>query len=147
MPHVNPAGITLVKQFEGCVLHAYPDPGTGGDPWTIGYGHTGSDVHPGVTWTQAQADVALERDVQRFADDVNVMVTHSVSPNQFAALVSFAYNLGPTALAESTLLRLVNAGDYANAALQFARWTYAGGRQLPGLVRRRAAERALFLTP
>lgn len=147
MPKINEAGLNLLKQFEGCVLHAYPDPGTGGDPWTIGYGHTGPEVKPGLVITQAQADALLCGDLSGVEQFVNDHVTHSLTPNQFSALVSFTYNVGEGAFEDSTLLRLVNQGNIAAAAQQFARWTYGGGRQLPGLVRRRAAEAQLFLTP
>ena len=147
MPTIDSAGLELIKNFEGCVLTAYPDPGTGGDPWTIGYGHTGPDVHPGLTWTQQQADQALENDLQKYESGVNGMISRNLTPNQFSALVSFAYNVGLGALQGSTLLRLVNAGDFQGAAAQFGQWVNGGNGPLPGLVRRRGAERALFLTP
>jgi lysozyme len=145
MPTINSDGLALIKSFEGCVLHAYPDPGTGGEPYTIGYGHTGSDVHPGLTWTQAQADAGLLADLGRFERDVSALVSRSVTPNQFAALVSFDYNTG--SLSGSTLLRKLNAGDIAGAAAEFGKWVNGGNppRPMPGLVRRRGAERALFL--
>jgi lysozyme len=147
MPTINAAGLNLIKNFEGCVLTAYPDPGTGGDPWTIGYGHTGPDVHKGVTWTQAQADAALVNDLQRFEQGVNDMISRNLTPNQFAALVSFAYNVGLGALQGSTLLKDVNAGDFTAAAGEFGKWVNGGSGPLPGLVRRRGAERQLFETP
>jgi lysozyme len=144
MPKINPAGLNLIKTFEGCSLKAYRDPV---GIWTIGYGHTGTDVREGQAITQQQADDLLARDLARFESGVNGLVSHSISPNQFAALVSFAFNLGMGALQESTLMRLVNAGDYAGAKAQFGRWVNAGGRTLEGLVRRRAAEAKLFSTP
>jgi lysozyme len=147
MPTINAAGLNLIKNFEGCVLTAYPDPGTGGDPWTIGYGHTGPDVHKGVTWTQAQADAALVNDLQRFEQGVNDMISRNLTPNQVAALVSFAYNVGLGALQGSTLLKDVNAGDFTAAAGEFGKWVNGGSGPLPGLVRRRGAERQLFETP
>lgn len=94
-----------------------------------------------------QAEAAFKRDLGHFEKCVNDMVSHSITPNQFAALVSFAYNLGCEALRGSTLMRRLNAGDIQGAADQFGQWIHAGGTTLPGLVRRRAAERALFLTP
>ena len=147
MPTIDRSGLELIKTFEGCVLTAYPDPVTGGDPWTIGYGHTGADVHPGLTWTQAEADAALHNDLRKFEDGVNGMISKNLTPNQFAALVSFAYNVGLGALQNSTLLQHVNAGDFAGAAAQFGEWVNGQNGPVPGLVRRRAAERDLFLTP
>lgn len=135
--------LALIKQFEGCELKAYPDPGTGGDPWTIGWGATGDDIRKGVSWTQAQADERLARDVAKFAAGVDKL-TGPTKPHQRSALISLAYNIGLGAFGDSTLLRLHNAGDYASAAVQFARWNKAGGRVLDGLTRRRAAEAAVY---
>lgn len=135
--------IALIKQFEGCKLDAYPDPGTGGDPWTIGWGATGAGIKKGVRWTQQQADERLAADVTRFAAGVDAVVKDA-RPYQRAALISFAYNVGLQALKDSTLLRLHNAGDYVGAAAQFARWNKAGGRVLAGLTRRREAEAAMY---
>ena len=140
MMQISKAGLDLIKQFEGLYLNAYRCPA--GVP-TIGYGHT-AGVAMGQTITQQQADDYLRRDVRQFARAVARLVTVPLTQGQFDALVSFAFNLGEGALAQSTLLRLLNAGDYAGAAAQFDRWNKAGGRVLPGLVRRRAAERALF---
>lgn len=145
MPKINAAGLLLIKQFEGLSLTAYPDPGSGGDPWTIGYGHTGPEVHEGLTITQEQADAYLQQDLEGFEDCVQDIVDRNLTPNQFAALVSFAYNEGCGALATSTLMRLVNAGQFEQAANEFGKWISADGAVLPGLVRRRAAERDLFL--
>jgi len=146
----NAAGLSLIRQAEGLRLRAYPDPGTGGDPWTIGIGTTvypdGRKVQRGDTCTPQQADEYLAHDLQGFERDVAAMVTVPLTGNQFAALVSLAYNVGAPALRSSTLLRLLNAGDYAGAANQFLRWNRAAGRVLPGLMRRRAAERDLFLS-
>lgn len=140
---VNDAGVALVREFEGCRLDAYRCPA--GIP-TIGYGATGPDIRMGMVWTQEQADARLVEDLARFADGVERLVEVDLSDNQFAAIVSFAYNVGLGALAGSTLLRKLNAGDYEGAADQFPRWNKGGGRVLPGLVRRRAAERDLFLS-
>ena len=138
--------LTLIKYFEGCSLKAYPDPGSAdGKPWTIGYGHTGKEVTKGLAWTQAQADAALAGDVARFACDVEKLIKVSVTQSQFDALVSFAYNIGVGALASSTLLRLLNAGDYDGASKQLALWNKNNGKVMRGLTRRRAAETALFL--
>lgn len=130
----------LVRQFEGLRLAAYQD---SVGVWTIGYGHTGTDVRPGMTITNAQADDLLRIDLGKAGRDVARVVTVPVSQGQFDALTSFAFNLGGRALAGSTLLRLLNAGD-PGAAAQFDRWNQAGGQVLAGLVRRRAAERAMF---
>ena len=144
MPHVNSAGLALIESFEGDELRAYPDPGTGGEPYTIGFGHT-ANVHPGELITHAQAIAFLEADVVNAENAVAAAVEVDLTPNQFSALVSFEYNTG--AFAGSTLQQLVNAKDLAGAADQFARWVYAGGAVMAGLVRRREAERALFVTP
>ncbi|HSG56587.1 MAG TPA: lysozyme [Paracoccaceae bacterium] len=140
---VSSAGIAHIKHFEGCRLSAYPDPGTGGDPWTIGWGATGAGIAPGTVWTQDQADARLVADVARHAADVvQVIGKAATTQGQFDALVSFHYNTG--AIGKATLTRLHVAGDHAGAARQFARWVFAGGRILPGLVRRREAEAALY---
>ena len=144
---VNQAGVDLIRRFEGCRLDAYPDPGTGGDPWTIGYGATGPGIAPGVVWTQEEAEARLVEDIAQFAGAVERALTVPVSANEFAAMVSLAFNIGAGAFKKSTLLRLVNDGHFEAAAEQFLRWTRAGGREMPGLVRRRQAERQLFLTP
>jgi lysozyme len=142
MPKINAAGLQLIEQFEGLELTAYQD---SGGVWTIGYGHTGPDVHEGLTITKTQAVALLEADLtiaeQRVVDAVEVVLT----PNQFSALVSFEYNTG--APASSTIFQLINQNDMAGAASEFNAWVYDNGQVLPGLVRRRAAERALFLTP
>lgn len=142
----NQAGVELIKQFEGLRLRAYLCPA---GVATIGYGTTvypdGRRVWLGEQITAEQAEEFLRHDLKNFEREVERMVRVPVSANQFAALVSFSYNTGSSALQKSTLLRLLNSHNYAGAADQFARWTYAGGKQLPGLVRRRSAERALFL--
>jgi lysozyme len=144
----SPAATALIKRFEGCEkrmpdgrLKAYPDPGTGGDPWTIGWGSTGPDIRRSTIWTQEQADERLERDVAEFAKGVaSAIGTAPTTQAQFDAMVSFAYNVGLSAFAKSTLLRKHRAGDYDGAAGQFALWNKAGGRVLAGLVKRRTAE-------
>lgn len=137
-------GVRLIQEFEGCKLTAYPDPGTGGDPWTIGWGATGPGIKRGVVWTQKQADERLLADLIRFEDAVNKYTGRVTTQPQFDAMVSFAFNVGTEAFRTSTLLRKHNEGDYAGAAEQFARWNKAGGRVLAGLTRRRAAEAALY---
>ena len=135
--------INLVKASEGLRLTAYPDPASGGSPWTIGYGAT-TAVHKGDVITQEQADAFLGRDLAVSADAVNRLVKVPLSQCQMDALVSFVYNLGGGRLAGSTLLRLLNQGRYSEAARQFPYWVMGGGVVLPGLVKRRSAERALF---
>ncbi|QOZ81965.1 MULTISPECIES: lysozyme [Chromobacterium] len=142
--NISANGIKLIQQFEGLRLKAYQD---AVGVWTIGYGHTGPDVTPGLVITQAQADALLARDLSRFETGVTRLVQVPLNQNQFDALVSFSYNLGLGSLQNSTLLRLLNQRDYAGAAAQFPRWNKAGGKVLPGLTRRRAAEQALFLQP
>jgi len=141
----QPLATKLVQQFEGCKLAAYPDPGTGGDPWTIGWGSTGPDIRKGTVWTQEQADARFAEHLDHFGQGVAALVkTAPTTAGQFAALVSFAYNCGLGSLKTSTLLRMHLEGDYAGAVGQFARWNRAGGKVLPGLTRRRAAEAKLY---
>ena len=140
---IGAAGLELIKSFEGCILDAYQDcVGV----WTIGYGSTGSHVYPGLSITQQEAEDLLKQDLSRFEKAVSSFVTVPINGNQFDALVSFAYNLGEGALQGSTLLWLLNQGDYAGAADEFLKWASAGGEILAGLVRRRKAERSLFLS-
>lgn len=145
---ISDAGIQLIKRFEGLELRAYPDPGTGGKPWTIGIGTTvypnGQVVKAGDVITEAQAEEYLRHDLARFEAAVNKLTGGVATQGQFDALVSLVYNIGETALKHSTLLRKHNEGDYDGAAKEFGRWVNAGGRKLTGLVRRRAAEAALY---
>lgn len=148
---VNKATIDLIKEFEGFRAKAYPDPATGGEPITIGYGTTaraGVGVKPylGMVITQDDAERYLQLAVQKFAAQVEAMIRVPVSENQFGAIVSLAYNIGTGALSSSTVLKRLNAGDYAGAADAILMWDKAGGKVMKGLQRRRNAERALFLT-
>lgn len=138
--HTSQKGLDLIKSFEGLRLSAYKCPA---GVWTIGYGTT-AGVKPGQSITKERAEELLRDDVKRFEDQVLRLVKVPLTQGQLDALVSFTYNLGAANLGNSTLLRLLNAGDYKGAAAQFDRWTKAGGKELPGLVKRRAAERALF---
>ena len=146
---MNDAGIKLVKDFEGCKLTAYLCPA--GVP-TIGYGHTGPDVSASdvgqLTITQEQADQMLLEDLYVVEARLKRNLLIEPNANELGAMVSLAYNIGMGNLKSSTLLRLWNAGaDKAQVAGEFPRWNKAGGRVLPGLIARRAAERDLFLTP
>lgn len=134
----------LVRKWEGCRLKAYPDPATGGDPYTIGFGATGPGIRKGVTWTQQQADKRLEQDVTRFVDGVRSMLKRPATDNQLGAMASLAYNIGLARFENSTLLRLFNSGSTAGAAKQFGVWTMAAGQRMQGLVNRRADERRVF---
>lgn len=136
------AGLALIKQFEGCCLTAYRCPA---GVWTIGWGFT-HGVKPGQVMTQAEADARLLKEYQAYEAKVRRLVKVPLTANQLGALVSFAFNVGVGALGSSTLLRLLNAGNYQGAAAQFARWNKAGGRALAGLIRRRSAEARLFLS-
>lgn len=148
------AGIALIHSFEKCVLFAYPDPGSrSGDPWTVGWGSTGPDIRKGTIWTQKQADDRFAADLIRFEDGVTKLLAGApTTQNQFDALVSFAYNVGldidtdttAEGLGDSTLLRKHKAGDFAGAQAQFAAWNKNDGKVMKGLVRRRAAEAALY---
>jgi GH24 family phage-related lysozyme (muramidase) len=140
-------GIALIKEFEGCKLTAYQD---SVGVWTIGYGWTqpvdGKPIRAGMTIKQETAERLLKTGLVSYESDVSRLVKVGLTQEQFDALVSFTYNLGARSLSTSTLLRKLNAGDYAGAAEEFLRWNKAGGKVLNGLTRRREAERALFLS-
>lgn len=147
---IGSEGIALIKRFEGCarlrtdgMVEAYPDPASGGDPWTIGWGATGAWIGPGTVWTQAQCDARLENDLQKYSAEVaEALGGAPTSQAQFDAMVSFHYNTG--AIARATLTRKHVAGDFAGAQAEFARWNRAAGRVLKGLNRRRLAEASLY---
>ena len=140
-------GIALIKEFEGCKLTAYQD---SIGVWTIGYGWTqpvdGKQIRAGMTMKQETAERLLKTGLVSYESDVSRLVKVGLTQEQFDALVAFTYNLGARSLSTSTLLRKLNAGDYAGAAEEFLRWNKAGGKVLNGLTRRREAERALFLS-
>lgn len=138
--HPSQACIDLVKASEGCRLTAYRD---AVGILTIGYGSTGG-IKEGQTITQEQAEAMLVDDLDAAADAVRKLVTVPLTQGQFDALCDFVFNLGEGRLRDSTLLRLLNQGRYGEAAAQFRFWVMAGGHPLPGLVKRRAAERAMF---
>lgn len=139
---INETGIALIKRFEGCRLTAYK---CSAGVWTIGYGHT-SGVHSGQAITQAQADALLRQDLEKFERYVNstayVPITAQLNENQFAALVSFAFNCG-----QGNLKRLCAGRNTVQIAAAMPQYRRAAGQVLPGLVQRRAAEVALFNTP
>lgn len=134
------AGLNIVKLFEGCELSAYRCPA---GIWTIGYGSTGPHVRPGMVITRQRAEALLQDDLARFEAAVDNAAPRA-SQDQFDAMVAFAFNVGITEFTKSTLLRKHKAGDFAGARAEFARWNKAGGKVLPGLTRRRAAEAALY---
>lgn len=137
-------GIDLIKQFEGYSSRAYPDPATGGEPWTIGYGTT-KGVKPGMIITAEQAEKMLRDDVAKFESGVSALLKVPTTQGQFDAMVSLAYNIGLGNFGKSTLLKKHNAKCYQCAAGQFPAWNRAAGKVMNGLTRRRNAERALYM--
>ena len=135
-------GIDLIKEFEGFRARAYLCPA---NVLTIGYGHT-KTCRQGQVISTTKGEELLKEDLKRFENAVNVLVKVPLNQNQFDALVSFAFNVGVGAFRNSTLLRRLNQGNYKLAADEFKRWVRGGGKKLPGLIRRRQAERDLFLT-
>lgn len=143
---INQAGLDLIKNFEGCVLRVYPDPGTKGRPYTAGVGHAGADVQKmriGDPITQEQADQWLRNDISSTEAAVtNFCKGVSLTDNQFSALVSFAFNVG--SWRSSSLFGLVAKGSLGDAAEHFPNYNKGGGKVLPGLTKRRLAEQTLF---
>jgi lysozyme len=139
---ISARGLSLIKRWEGCRQNAYLCPAK---VWTIGYGHT-KTCKPGMVISLSEAERLLQQDLQVFEAAVSRLVTAPLSQNQFDALVSFSFNVGTGALADSTLLRLLNRKNYLEAAEQFKRWTKAGNVTLKGLVDRREEEYDLFMS-
>lgn len=143
--HMTEEGLALIRRFEGFRGQAYRCPA---GIWTIGYGHTSNAgpprVSPGMTMSEAEARRVLAADVERFATGVRAALTREVSPEQFSALVSFAFNVGIGAFRSSSVLRAVNEGDFDAVPGRLGLWVKAKGKTLPGLVRRRAAEAEMF---
>lgn len=138
-------GIALLHHYESCKLKAYPDPGTGGAPFTIGWGDTGPDVVPGLVITQEEADRRFaERLTREFEPGVSKVVI-AASQKQFDAMVSLAYNIGLGNFGKSTVLNRTNKGEKEAAADAFLLWNKAGGNVMKGLQRRRYAERMVYL--
>ena len=144
---VTEEGLALIRRFEGLRERAYRCPA---GVWTIGYGHTSEAgppaVRPGMAVSEAEGEKILRDDVQRFADAVGPLLVREVSGAQFSALVSFAYNVGVPAFRSSSVLKAVNAGRFGDVPRCMGLWVKGGGRVLPGLERRRAAEAELFLS-
>lgn len=134
-------GIEFIKQFESLRFKAYLCPA---GKWTIGYGHT-CNVKEGDVINSDTAEKLLRADLVGFEKDVNRLIKVNVTQNQFDALISLVFNIGTRAFSTSTLLRLLNQGEYTAAANQFTRWKTSNGKELLGLVRRRRAEMELFL--
>ena len=134
-------GIEIIKAHEGLRLMAYPDPGTGGEPWTIGYGHTGN-VRPGIAISEEQAEDLLREDLMKFEAAVEELLPIELSQSEFDALVSFAFNVGSYALQTSTLRKRLLAGEPRCQVYQeeLKRWNKGGSGVMPGLVRRRQEE-------
>ena len=137
---ISAEGLALIKEFEGCELEAYQD---AVGVWTIGYGHI-KGVKEGMTITKQQAEEMLLEELVEYENYVLEAVNHQLDQCMFDALVSWTYNLGPSNLNASTMLKVLNAGDYDGVPEQIKRWNKAGGKVLQGLVRRREAEALLF---
>lgn len=140
----GPAGLALLKGFEKCSLAAYLD---GNNVWTQGWGHTGPDVDQCRLWTQDEADAHLATDLAHAEGAINQYVKAPLNQNQFDALVCLTYNIGTAAFHGSTLLKYLNLQKFQLADSEFLKWNHDAGKIVMGLVRRRQAERALFLSP
>ncbi|HEU5067050.1 MAG TPA: lysozyme [Sphingomicrobium sp.] len=150
---LNAATMKLIMDSEGFVDHWYPDPATGGKPYTCCFGHTDAAGKPTYAsskakrFTRTQGEDILAADLLKVETQVRAAVKVPLNSNQLGALVSLTYNIGLGNFRSSTLLRLLNAGDYAGAAAEFPRWNKAAGKTMTGLITRRAAEARLFRTP
>ncbi|MDX7987234.1 lysozyme [Xenorhabdus sp. 12] len=142
---ISENGIIKLKSYEGLRLKAYPDPATGAEPWTIGYGHT-RGVKPGQVITAQQAETFLREDLAPVYSTIQRLVKVHLTQGQFDALCSFIFNLGVNNFAHSTLLKKLNVGDYQGAADEFLKWDRADGRELSDLRSRRESERQTFLS-
>ena len=138
--NISQEGISLIKKFEGCKLEAYQ---CAAGVWTIGYGST-KDVKEGDTLTQKEADNLLLHEMQVYEGYIKELIKVPLKQNQFDALVSWVFNLGPANLKASTMLKFLNAGDYHLIPSQIKRWNKANGKVLEGLIRRREAEALMF---
>ncbi len=144
-------GFNFIKSHEGLRLEAYPDPGTGGEPWTIGYGHTSlagpPKVTPGMRITKAEADAILRKDLRKFEDAVKRNVKVPLNDNQYSAIVSFTFNCGEGNLQKSGVLKAINQKKFDLVPSRLMLWNKAAGKVLPGLTRRRAEEGKMFAKP
>lgn len=143
MHKLRPDDVQLIKSFEGLELTAYPDPGSGAEPYTIGYGHTGEDVVYGMSITESEAEQILIDDLEKFETGINEIFEYvDLGPHTFGALVSFAFNVGLGAVRTSTLSKRLYKGEdpYIVLPEELPRWVRASGRVLPGLLRRRKEE-------
>jgi|TARA_B110000263_G_C15114460_1_gene421351 lysozyme len=139
---ISDKGINLIKEFEGLELISYLCPAK---VWTIGYGHT-KGVQEGMEWTEEQAEESLKEEVISYCRYVEELVKVPLNQNQFDALTSWTYNLGPTNLKSSTMLKVLNDGNYDEVPEQIKKWNKAGGQVLNGLIKRRDAEAELFVS-
>ena len=139
--NISKEGLSLIKKFEGCELEAYLCPA---GVWTIGYGHT-KDVKEGDKINKEEADYLLQEEMIEYESYINDFVEVPLNQNQFDALCSWVYNLGPTNLKNSTMLRVLNEEKYADVPQEIKRWNKAGGEVLDGLIKRREAESKIFL--
>jgi lysozyme len=140
------AGLLLFTQAEGYSNVAYPDPATGGAPWTICWGHTGPEVHKGLRVSLRQCEIWLQQDIAEHKARLAKCIRAPVNQNEADAISSLALNNGTDRICKSTLVRKLNSLDYDGAAAEFPKWVYANGKPMKGLVRRRACEQKLFLT-
>jgi lysozyme len=143
---VSVGGYGVIKAHEGLRFTSYPDPATGGAPWTICYGHT-EGVTPGMTVSKAQCEQWLREDVAEAEAYLQSYVRVPLNQNEYDAYTSFIFNAGPQNFRTSTMLRLLNAGKRTEACNQFPRWKYANKKVLKGIVKRRYEEQTLCLTP
>ena len=137
---LSKTGIELLKHFEGCELKAYQD---SVGVWTIGYGHT-KGIYEGLEITQSEAEKMLVDELPEYEGYITDKVVPMLQQHEFDALVCWGYNLGPTNLSSSTMLKKLNAGEFKEVPFQMKRWDKAGGQPLLGLTRRRNAEALLF---
>lgn len=140
---IGPDGLALIREFEGLELKAYPDPATGGAPWTIGYGHT-KGVREGDTCTPEEADEWLLEDVAEAETCIENCVDVELTQGEYDALCSFIFNLGCRTFRNSSVLRYLNQGNRKMAVEYILKYDKAAGRQMDGLTRRRKAEAELF---
>ncbi|WP_340619277.1 lysozyme [Xenorhabdus siamensis] len=142
---ISENGINKIKSYEGLRLKAYPDPATGGEPWTIGYGHT-KGVEPGQMITKQQAEALLREDLSPIYDVLGQYVKVPLTQGQFDALCSLIFNVGIGNFIHSTLLKKLNQGDYQEAAQEFLKWDKVNGNKLSALLARRKSEQEMFLS-